>query len=85
MSASISELYQEASKKYRTASYLYAVTGVVAGAVLIFSLLSFDHTAVNMLIRGVLAILVVVDFVMTVRCTNKADQSKALAEKWRNL
>lgn len=85
MSASISELYRGASKRYRIASYLYAVSGVVAGTVLIFSLLSFDHTAANMLVRGVLAILVVVDFVMTVRCTNKADQSKALAEKWRNL
>lgn len=85
MSASISKLYEEASRRYRLSSYTYAASGSIAGAVLTFSILAFDHTAVNMLFRGVLAAIVVGDFAMTVRCTGRADQSKALAKKWRNL
>lgn len=85
MNDTISKLYEEASRRYRTSSYTYATSGAIAGAVLIFSLLAFDHTAVNMVARGVLAAIVVGEFYLTVRYTNKADQNKALAEKWSNL
>lgn len=84
MSDTISKLYMEASRRYRTSSYTCAVSGVIVGALLVFSLLTLDHTTVNMVSRGVLFILVLVNFAGAAWYTKKADQNKALAEKWRN-
>lgn len=85
MNNTVSELYMEASRKYRISSYTYTTSGAIAGAFLIFSLLSLDHNVTNTVLRVVFAVLIFVDFYMTVRCTSKADENRALAEKWRNL